>query len=171
MVRVVGIDPGSRVTGYGVVEGDASFLRCVEFGTIPLADHRSLAQRLHDLHHALGEVLARVQPQQAAVERVFVARSADSALKLGHARGVILLTLDEAGLNPCEYTPAQVKKTVTGHGRAEKAQIVAMMRSILNLDEDPPEDAADALAIALCHVMMSSEDALIAASLQDARNS
>ena len=169
MIRVVGIDPGSRVTGYGVVEGDASSLRCVTCGTIPLKEGRSMAQRLGDLHEALGKILAETKPDEAAVERVFVARSADSALKLGHARGVILLTLHEAGLQPWEYAPAQVKKTVTGSGRAEKVQVVAMMRSLLDLASDPAEDAADALAIATCHVLMSSERALINASIEEAR--
>ncbi|NOZ01324.1 MAG: crossover junction endodeoxyribonuclease RuvC [Deltaproteobacteria bacterium] len=157
MKRVLGIDPGSRVTGYGVVEGGDGETRYVASGTIRLNASRPMHERLDTLWGELTEVLSSSAPAEVAVERVFVSRNADSALKLGHARGVILLAIKQAGLPLFEYTPAQVKKTVTGRGRADKHQMVSLVRLILGIEADLAEDAADALAIAMTHVMLSGE--------------
>jgi crossover junction endodeoxyribonuclease RuvC len=154
MGRVLGIDPGSRVTGWGVLEGEWGRTRCVACGTFRLGDDRGMGARLKDLHAGLVGIIAEHAPDEVAVERVFVAKNADSALKLGHARGVILMAVEEAGLPLHEYTPAQVKKMVTGSGKAMKGQVGMLIRAILNLDHDPAEDAADALAIGLTHLML-----------------
>jgi crossover junction endodeoxyribonuclease RuvC len=163
MSRVLGIDPGSRVTGYGVVDGDWGTSRVVAYGTIRLGDQQPLHERLVRLHEAVRELQVLHKVDEVAVERVFVARNADSALKLGHARGVVLLAIGQAGLPLFEYTPAQVKKSVTGSGRAIKGQVGALVRAILGLDEDPAEDAADALAIALTHQMLAGARGLLEA--------
>jgi crossover junction endodeoxyribonuclease RuvC len=160
-MRVLGIDPGSRVTGFGVVEernGQARFVTC---GTVRLDPGDAMAERLVELYDTLGRILRETRPDTAAIERVFVSRNADSALKLGHARGVTLLALRQAGLPVHEYTPAQVKKSVTGSGRAEKGQIGLLVRMLLELPDPPAEDAADALAIALCHTMLARGQARI----------
>lgn len=160
MSRVLGIDPGSRVTGYGLVEEKGGSPVLVASGTIRLDGGLPMAERLATLYRELTGIVAESRPAAVAVERVFVARNADSALKLGHARGVVLLAVQQAGLPLFEYTPAEVKKVVTGRGRAEKFQVVALVRAILGLDRDPAEDEADALAIAMCHMMMAGERAL-----------
>jgi len=167
--RVIGIDPGSHVTGWGVVEGDWQSMRHVVSGTIRLDPALRLGDRLALLHEEVMRLLHEHRPAEAAVERVFVARNADSALKLGHVRGVVLLALHQAGLRGHEYAPAQVKKTVSGRGRAEKSQMVAMMRILLSLDADPAEDAADALAIATTHLILGGERTLIDEVLGRAR--
>lgn len=160
MSRILGIDPGSRVTGYGIVEGGWGSARCIAYGTLRLGDNRPMGERLADLYEALGRLVRDHAVDEVAVERVFVARNADSALKLGHARGVVLLVVQQAGLPLFEYTPAQVKKSVTGSGRAIKGQMVSLVRAILGLDADPPEDAADALAIAMTHQMRAGSRAM-----------
>jgi len=153
--RVVGIDPGSRVTGFSVVEDGGGNPMFVSADTIRLDASRPMFERLDVLHTKLTRMLRESRGEVVAVERVFVSRNADSALKLGHARGVILLAVRQAGLPLYEYTPAKVKKAVTGRGRADKQQIKAMVRMILGIREDLTEDAADALAIAICHTMLS----------------
>lgn len=154
MSRVLGIDPGSRVTGWGILEGDWGSSRCIACGTFRLGDDLPMGARLKTLHEGLVRLFAEYTPEVVAVERVFVSKNVDSALKLGHARGVILLSVEEAGLPLHEYTPAQVKKSVTGSGRALKGQVGLLIRAVLGLDYDPAEDAADALAIALTHQML-----------------
>jgi crossover junction endodeoxyribonuclease RuvC len=154
MSRVLGIDPGSRITGWGILEGEWGRCKCVASGTFRLGEDRPMGARLKSLHEGLVRIIGEHSPEVVAVERVFVAKNADSALKLGHARGVILMAVEEAGLPLHEYTPAQVKKSVTGSGRAMKGQVGLLIRAILGLDHDPPEDAADALAIALTHQML-----------------
>lgn len=159
--RVLGIDPGSRVTGYGVLEGGGGEVRFVAAGTLRLDESRSMSERLAALHRRLAGIIGEAGPTEVAVERVFVSRNADSALKLGHARGVVLLAVHEAGLPLYEYTPAMVKKSVTGRGRADKHQMVALVRLLLGLSEDPAEDAADALAVGMCHLLLADERALL----------
>jgi crossover junction endodeoxyribonuclease RuvC len=160
MARVLGIDPGSRVTGYGVVEGDWGQARSVTYGTFRLGDG-AFGARLADLHRGLVELIGTWRVDSVAVERVFVNKNVDSALKLGHARGVVLMTVEEAGLPLAEYAPAQIKRSITGSGRAEKSQMQAMVQAILGLPEVPAEDAADALAIAMTHQMLGGAKALI----------
>ena len=161
MSRILGIDPGSRITGYGVVEGDWGNTKAVEYGTLQLGANLPMGTRLAKLYAGLSEIIKRHSVTEVAVERVFVSKNADSALKLGHARGVVLRVVEQAGLPLFEYTPAQVKKSVTGSGRAIKGQVGALVRAILSLDEDPPEDAADALAIAMTHQMLSGSYAIL----------
>lgn len=162
--RVLGIDPGSRVTGYGVLDGGAGEVRYVTSGTLRLDETGSMSERLAALHRGLMGVIEEAAPTEVAVERVFVSRNADSALKLGHARGVILLAVHQAGLPLHEYTPAMVKKSVTGRGRADKHQMGALVRLLLGLTEEPAEDAADALAVGMCHLLLADERALFEAA-------
>lgn len=152
MVRILGLDPGSYHLGYGVVAAEGSRLRHVEHGTVDLPRGLALASRLCQLFDALEQVLDRLPCQQVAVERVFTAHNAASALTLGHARGVILLAVARRGLTVAEYTPAEVKKAVTGHGRCEKEEMAGMVGRILDISgHGLPLDASDALAIAICH--------------------
>jgi crossover junction endodeoxyribonuclease RuvC len=149
-MRVLGIDPGSRATGYGVVEHEAGRLVHVAHGTLrPRGD--SFALRLHDLHRTVGEVIELHRPDVAALEQIFVSGNARSALVLGEARGVLLSALGAAGLVVHEYTASQVKQGVTGSGRAAKVQVKTMVRRLLALERVPAEDAADALAVAIRH--------------------
>ncbi len=167
--RVLGIDPGSRVTGYGVLDGQEGEVRFVEAGTIRLDESREMSERLASLYQDLSRIITEARPSEVAVERVFVSRNADSALKLGHARGVILLAVHQAGLPLYEYTPAMVKKSVAGRGRADKYQMAAMVRRLLGLPEEPPEDAADALAVGMCHLLLADERALLARACEGPR--
>ncbi|HOU54152.1 MAG TPA: crossover junction endodeoxyribonuclease RuvC [Myxococcota bacterium] len=154
MPRVLGIDPGSRVTGWGVLEGGAGNASCVAWGTIRAGEDRPLGERLQRIHERLSEVIREFGPAAAALERVFLNRNVDSALKLGHARGVVVLAVQQGGVPLFEYTPAQVKRLVTGSGRAEKAQVGFLVKTLLRLPEVPQEDAADALAIAWTHLLV-----------------
>ena len=150
-MRVLGVDPGTRKLGWGVVERVGTKLVHVAHGTIhmPTGD---LPDRLVVIEHELQAVIAAHGPQAAAVESLFFAKNAQSAAKLGHARGVVLLVLRRAGLPLGEYPPAQVKRTVVGRGRAAKGQVGQLVKNMLRLGEAPQEDAADALAIALTYL-------------------
>jgi crossover junction endodeoxyribonuclease RuvC len=151
-VRIFGIDPGSARTGYGCVDSDGSRHRLVACGALASAPQASLPERLHRIHDGLGRLLAEYQPDFVAIENLFHARNVKSALVLGHARGVAVLAAVEAGLPIAEYTPTAVKLAVTGYGRAEKGQLQQMIMLLLALDTAPsPHDAADALAVAICH--------------------
>lgn len=155
MLRVLGIDCGTEFTGYGVIDSDGRAHRIVAAGTIRTSPKDALGARLARIAAGLREVIALHAPEAAAVEEVFHAVNAKSALKLAHVRGVAMLVLAEAEL-PCgEYSPLSIKKSVVGHGRAEKAQVQFMMRSILG-DSAPVEqpDACDALAVAICHATL-----------------
>lgn len=152
-LRILGIDPGSRITGYGVIEVSGPRVAHVASGSIrckPL----TLAERLKYIHAVLADVVAEHHPDEVAVESVFVRRNVNSALVLGHARGVALLALAQAGLDVREYAPAQIKSAIVGNGRAEKRQIQYLVRAMLGLRETLKPDAADALAIALCHARL-----------------
>jgi len=148
---VLGVDPGSAATGWAVIESSGSRARMVECGVVrPRGDDR--AKRLADLARRLDEVVVRLAPDTAAVESAFTARNPRSALSLAEARGVVLCVLGGRGLSVASYSPAQVKSSVVGTGRAEKRQVVFMIVRLLALAEDPPRDAADAAAVALTHV-------------------
>jgi len=152
-VRVFGIDPGSVRTGYGCIETDGRRHSLVACGAIVPESGAALGDRLGDIHARLGALIARHRPDCVAIENLFHAKNVKSALVLGHARGVAVLAAVQAGLPIVEYTPAAVKASVVGHGRAEKHQIQQMVKLLLGLAEVPtPHDAADALAIAICHV-------------------
>jgi crossover junction endodeoxyribonuclease RuvC len=150
-VRILGIDPGSAVTGYGVVERHEGGLRHVGHGTLRLRRGEPLAARLAALQRDLAVVIANFAPDVVSVERVFVSVSARSALVLGHARGVALASAAAAGLPVSEYAAREIKQAVVGHGAAHKQQVQAMVRRLLGLERDPAFDAADALAAAICH--------------------
>ena len=151
-MRVLGIDPGSRFTGYGVVEKEGNRLHHIAHGVI-IAHQGDCAfeERLVRIHDGLREVVILHEPTVVAVEGIFHYKSALSALKLGHARGVALLTARLAGLDVHEYPPATVKRAVVGSGRAQKQQVLKMISLLLGIPEPTNHDASDALAVAICH--------------------
>lgn len=151
-MRIFGIDPGSDRTGYGCVETDGSRHRIVTSGAIKTAASASFPEKLLQIHTGLAALIGECRPDAVAIENLFHAVNARSALKLGHARGVAMLAAVEAGLTVAEYTPAEVKRAVVGYGRAEKQQVQQMVKLILGLEVVPtPHDASDALAVAICH--------------------
>jgi crossover junction endodeoxyribonuclease RuvC len=152
-VKIFGIDPGSDRTGYGCVETDGSRHRVVVCGAIATPSLASFPTKLLTIHSRLAALLAECRPDCVAIENLFHAANVRSALKLGHARGVAMLAAVEAGVPVVEYTPAEIKRAVVGYGRAEKHQVQQMVKLILGLAVAPaPHDAADALAVAICHV-------------------
>jgi crossover junction endodeoxyribonuclease RuvC len=152
-VRIFGIDPGASRTGYGCVELLRSRHRLVACGALAGPASASFPDRLRIIHQGLLALLATHHPDCVVVENIFHARNARSALKLGHARGVALLAAAESGIPIAEYTPAEIKRAVVGYGRAEKQQVGHMVKLLLGLDAVPaPHDAADALAVAICHL-------------------
>lgn len=150
-MRIIGLDPGLRATGWGVILAEGNRLRHLGHGTIRTNPDEDLAYRLRQVHDALTAVLAEWQPQTAAVEETFVNKNPSSTLKLGQVRGVILLAPAQIGLPVAEYAPNAVKKAVVGVGHAEKEQIHAMVRRLLPGIEVKGADEADALAVAICH--------------------
>ena len=152
-MRIFGIDPGSARTGYGCVETDGSRHKIVLCGAITTPALTSFPAKLLAIHSRLTTLIAECRPDCVAIEDLFHATNVRSALKLGHARGVAMLAAVEAGLPVIEYAPAEVKRAVAGYGRAEKHQVQQMVKLILGLATVPsPHDAADALAVAICHV-------------------
>jgi crossover junction endodeoxyribonuclease RuvC len=152
-VRIFGIDPGSERTGYGCVETDGRRHRLVTCGAIQAGRADAFPERLARIHRELSSLLAECHPDCVAIENLFHATNARSALKLGHARGVAMLAAVQAGCTVSEYTPAEIKRAVVGYGRAEKQQVAHMIKLLLGLDAAPaPFDATDALAVAICHL-------------------
>jgi crossover junction endodeoxyribonuclease RuvC len=149
---VIGIDPGTRHFGWGVVERRGTRLVACGHGVVHTDDRQPIALRLVTIERELVEVLRTHAPAEASVEALFYAKDAQAAAKLGHARGVALLVCARAGLAVHEYAPALVKRAVAGSGRAEKAQVSQMIRIVLGLSSAPPTDAADALALAVTHL-------------------
>ena len=150
LIRILGIDPGTRITGYGVVEVSRQSLTHVEHGCLRLTA-KQMPKRLLHLSEELDRVIAKTEPTEVAIEKVFVGASAQSALKLGQARGVAILAAAKKDLPMHEYSPNQIKKAVVGRGHADKKQVMFMIKIILSLFEIPDSDAADALAVAICH--------------------
>jgi crossover junction endodeoxyribonuclease RuvC len=151
-MRIIGIDPGTATTGFGVIELERGGYTFVDAGVITTPAHTPMPDRLVTIHEELASVIRDARPHQASVELLYFATNVTTAISVGQARGVILLTLAEAGLIPAEYTPMQVKQAVTGYGGAKKPQIQEMVRTLLALSVIPkPDDAADALAIAITH--------------------
>ncbi|HYH83902.1 MAG TPA: crossover junction endodeoxyribonuclease RuvC [Pyrinomonadaceae bacterium] len=151
-MRVLGIDPGSETTGWGVVEGDARRYRLVKFGTVKAKPRERFAARLLKISVGIEELIERFRPDVCAVEEAFFALNAKTALQLGHVRGVVLLAAERAGVEIAEYAPRLIKQTVVGYGAAEKQQVQEMMRVLLKLRAAPtPLDASDALAVAVTH--------------------
>lgn len=150
-IRIIGIDPGLRRTGWGIVETLGNSLRFVAAGTVASDDKADLAQRLCQLHDGIGAVLIEHAPDEAAVEQTFVNTNAASTLKLGQARGIAMLVPARAGLVVAEYAPNAVKKAVIGVGHGDKKQVQMMLRVLMPKAVFDGDDAADALAIAICH--------------------
>ena len=152
-MRVLGIDPGTATTGYGVVEEVGGSLKALVSGVIKTEAARPPAARLQVIYREVKELAAAWEPAEAAVEELFFSRNVRTAMSVGQARGVALLALADAGLSIAEYTPLVIKQAVTGYGSADKAQMQEMTRLLLGLKEPPrPDDAADALAVAICHL-------------------
>ena len=150
MTRILGIDPGSRLTGYGVIDSDGQHARYVGSGCLRV-NGATLADKLGLIFRELHTLIGDFQPEQLAIESVFMHRNADSALKLGQARGAAICAAVTRELPVAEYAPREIKQAVVGKGGADKQQVQHMVRVLLNLSETPQADAADALAIALCH--------------------
>lgn len=163
-MRVIGIDPGSRHLGWGVLDREGSRIAHVAHGVIDVDLDGSFADRLVDIDDRLTEVIAKYEPTVGAVESIFFSKDAQSAAKLGHARGVVLLRLARSSVQTCEYPPALVKRTVVGRGAADKRQVAMVVTAILRLGTPPRSDAADALAIALTHLNVAGFQAAMTAS-------
>ncbi len=150
---MLGIDPGSVTSGFGVIDGEGSRMSFVEAGHIGASSRLPFPERLKKMYEGIGEIISRHRPDAVAVENVFFARNVNSALKLGHARGVALLAAVNSSLPIFEYTPAEIKQSVVGYGNAEKTQVRQMVKTLLKLSSLPePLDASDALACAICHI-------------------
>jgi len=150
-LKILGIDPGSRATGYGIIEVEPRRLNFICCGVIRVATGQSFPERLLEINQGVSEVIETHRPDRVAIEEVFMARNPSSALKLGHARGVLILAAMQRKLPLAEYSARQVKQAVAGYGNADKAQIQHMVKAILSLAKSPSHDAADALAVAICH--------------------
>jgi len=150
MATIIGIDPGSQVTGYGVIRSNGQKHLYVASGSIILRG-KELPVRLKAIFGALNEIIQQYAPEQAAVEQVFMAKNAHSALKLGHARGAAIVALAQHNLSIAEYSARAIKQAVVGYGDAAKEQVQHMVKLLLNLNQSPSADAADALAVAICH--------------------
>lgn len=152
-MRVLGVDCGGEYTGFGVVEGDGRSLTCLTAGAIRLNPREALELRLKKVFDGLSALIAQHRPEVVAIEDVFYSVNAKSALKLGHVRGVAMMAAAQNGLSVVAYAPLAIKSAVVGYGRAEKSQVQVMVARLLHLDKIPePADAADALAIAICHI-------------------
>jgi crossover junction endodeoxyribonuclease RuvC len=163
---VVGIDPGTALTGYGLVRRNSNAaLELVDYGVIRTSSRQPMPMRLVKLHTELETLLKRYGPTQAAVERLFFQKNVTTAISVGQARGVVLLALANAGLTIEEYSPQDIKMAVTGYGAADKGQMQRMVKMLLMMDDLPrPDDAADALAVAICHANSAALQAKIEAS-------
>jgi crossover junction endodeoxyribonuclease RuvC len=171
VIKVFGIDPGSERTGYGCVESDGSRHRIVTCGAITSASTAAFPDKLLVIHQKLAALILEHRPDCVAIENLFHAANVRSALKLGHARGVAMLAAVEAGVPVAEYTPAEIKRAVVGYGRAEKPQVQHMIKLILGLASPPsPHDAADALAVAICHLHSHGVSTRVRLSVQPTRS-
>lgn len=150
-MRILGIDPGTNVTGYGLVEKIRSGYAGIDFGEIRNKKDQPLSGRLNFIYNRLIEIIQESQPEVVSLEDIFYGKNVKSLIKQAHVRGVIILAAAHSGIPVFEYSPLEVKKAVVGYGRAEKNQVQQMIKAILKLSEVPPPDASDALAIAICH--------------------
>src|SRR6266404_1173000 len=156
-MRIIGVDPGSDTTGYGVIDSDGRHYDLVEYAGIRGPKHLNFAERLLAISRKLEEVIERLSPQACAVEDTFYEVNVKSALKLGQARGAVLVVAARAGVEVFEYSPLEIKSALVGYGRAEKQQVQEMVRVLLGLKTAPePLDASDALAVAICHINIAS---------------
>jgi len=165
-MRILGVDCGSRITGYGVIDSDGAECCFVHCGAIRLKPSDPFVNRLKVIHNSIVEVIRKLQPEAAAFESLFYSSNVQSALKLGHVRGVSMFAAAEENLPVFEYSPLEVKSAVTGYGRAEKLQVQQMVRVLLRLETAPePYDASDALAVAICHAHTNRYNKTVAAHL------
>ena len=149
---VLGTDPGSRVTGYGLIEKENDRMTCIDTGTIRSSPKTPFYERIHTIFRSMVEIMTRYQPAEMAIEDVFFAKNVKSSLKLGHARGAVLIAAVQCGVKIFEYTPLEIKKSVVGYGRATKEQVSMMVQVILKMNTQPIFDITDALATAICHL-------------------
>lgn len=155
-MRILGVDPGTGLTGFGVIDVKGASYSLVDGGVIKTTPNSPLAERLQVIYEDMTEVIKQTRPDIVSVEKLFFAQNVTTAIAVSHARGVILLTAEQAHLPVVEYTPLQIKQALTGYGRAQKAQMQEMVRVVLKLKVLPqPDDCADALAAAICHAMTS----------------
>ncbi|MEE9142692.1 MAG: crossover junction endodeoxyribonuclease RuvC [Gammaproteobacteria bacterium] len=152
-IRILGVDPGSRVTGFGIIDAEPQRARCVVFGCVKTRG-QDFAARLKEIHKAIRSLVSEHRPAEMAIERVFVHRNPDSALKLGQARAAALCATFDANITIHEYAAREIKLAIVGSGNATKEQVQHMVSALLVLDEKPESDAADALAAAICHAHM-----------------
>jgi crossover junction endodeoxyribonuclease RuvC len=152
MTIVIGIDPGSLVTGYGIIRVEQNQLKYLDSGCIRMSSHQTIPLRLKQIHDGIAELIAQFQPNEAAIEEVFMGENPGGALKLGQARGAAITTLMRFNIEPAEYSAREIKQAVVGYGAAGKEQVQAMVKTLLKLPKAPVKDAADALAVAICHV-------------------
>ena len=151
-MKVLGIDPGSQTLGWGIVEGSGLKYQGIAYGTVKSSPKMAFSKRLLKIHDGLIDVIKKFEPDVVSIEEAFYAQNVKVALKLGQVRGAVLLIGEKAGLEIAEYSPKTIKQTVVGYGNAEKSQVQEMVRILLKLSKTPePHDAADALAIAICH--------------------
>lgn len=161
-MRVLGIDPGTAITGYAIVEEEEGNLHLVDIGVVNTPAKTPLPSRLQQIYTGLTDVIVTHKPAAAAVEQLFFSRNVRTAMSVGQARGVVLLALANAGLPIAEYTPMQIKQAVTGYGSADKRQVQEMVRMLLSLRDIPrPDDAADAAAVAICYLHRVKLDELL----------
>ena len=158
---ILGIDPGSRITGYGLISKEGNRLIHIDNGAIFTQSAKDFPQRLQQIFAGLSAIIEQYQPEAVAVENVFLAKNAQSALKLGQARGAAIVAAVCVGLSVFEYTALQVKQAVVGSGRAEKQQVQHMIKVLLNLPEVAQEDASDALAVAVCHAHSAGMNSIL----------
>lgn len=149
---VLGVDPGSRITGYGLVEKKNNIVTCIKAGTISSSGKIPFYERIHKIFQSMVEIMECYQPEEMAIEDIFFAKNVKSSLKLGHARGAALIAAVNCGVKVFEYTPLEIKKSVVGYGRASKEQVGSMIQIILKLDTKYGPDTSDALAAAICHL-------------------
>lgn len=171
-MRILGIDCGSERTGFGIIDSDGDHHRLVTFGAVQTSSRQSFPNRLQKIYTELRALILKFSPDEVVVEEVFYATNVKSALKLGHVRGVALLAATEAGVAISEYSPLEVKSSVVGYGRAEKNQVQEMVKILLGLENPPqPDDAADALALAICHLHHRSTQMRIEKGVRAAKKS
>ncbi len=155
-MRIIGIDPGTGILGFGVIDAVGGKLTMVDAGVVRTPPHTPLDERLEEIYDSLTEIIAETKPDVMSIEKLFFARNVTTAMSVSHARGVAMLAGKKAGLVLAEYTPMQIKQTLTGYGKADKKQVQEMVRLQLGLREIPkPDDAADALGAAVTHYQMS----------------
>lgn len=154
-MRVLGVDPGSRITGYGLVEEKSREIFLIQAGLIRLPQTMPFHKRIYRIFEAINDILKRYEPLELAIEDLFFAKNARSSLKLGHARGAAMIAAGQQDIPVFEYTPLEIKKSVVGYGRADKEQVRSMVRMMLKIKKPLPLDASDALAAAICHINSS----------------